>query len=225
MFSYFNSNTDYKEKRKTMIYTNEIIKEINLKKEKRKKIRKIILLPILLLIIFFVVDVFFQKFIQKKSNIQFLGMKPFIVMTGSMEPNLKIGDMVIIKKISSQNEIQVGDIITYSLENGKDTVTHRVINIVKEDGNIFYQTKGDNNNSPDSNLVSFDKILGKKIYQIGEVGEKISYIFSETGIMIICLIILLHYTISNGKRMRIIAREEARRIYNIPKYNKKEESV
>ena len=208
-----------------MIYTNEMIKEINLKKERRKKIRKIIFLPILLLIIFFVVDVFFQKFIQKKRNIQFLGIKPFIVMTGSMEPDIKIGDMVIIKKTLSQKEIQVGDVITYSLENEKDTVTHRVINIVNQDGNIYYQTKGDNNNSPDSNLVSFDKVLGKKIYNISGVGKKITYIYTETGIMIICLIILLHYSISNGKRMRIIAREEARRLYNNPKYKKKEEYV
>ena len=81
-----------------MIYTNEMIESINLKKEKRKKIRKIIFFPILLIIIFFVLDTFFQKFIQKKSNIEFFGMKPFIIMTGSMEPNLNIGDMIISKK-------------------------------------------------------------------------------------------------------------------------------
>lgn len=208
-----------------MIYTNEIIEKINLKKEKRKKIRKIIFYPILLLIIFFVVDIFFQKFVQKKNNVEFFGIKPFIIMTGSMEPNLNVGDMIITKKVSSQDEIQIGDVVTYSLENGRDTVTHRVTDIVYEDGQKLYQTKGDNNNSPDSDLVKFENIIGKKFYNIPGLGMKISYIFTETGIIIMALIILIHYKISSDKTNKIIAREEARKLYNTPKYKEKEESV
>ena len=208
-----------------MIYTNEIIEKINLKKEKRKKIRKIIFFPILLLIIFFVVDIFFQKFVQKKNNVEFFGIKPFIIMTGSMEPNLNVGDMIITKKVSSQDEIQIGDVVTYSLENGRDTVTHRVTDIVYEDGQKLYQTKGDNNNSPDSDLVKFENIIGKKFYNIPGLGMKISYIFTETGIIIMALIILIHYKISSDKTNKIIAREEARKLYNTPKYKEKEESV
>lgn len=207
-----------------MIYTNEMIESINLKKEKRKKIRKIIFFPILLIIIFFVLDTFFQKFIQKKSNIEFFGMKPFIIMTGSMEPNLNIGDMIISKKVS-QGEIGVGDIITFSFNDGKDTITHRINDIIEKDGEKLYQTKGDNNNSPDSELVKFDNIVGKVNYQIRGVGKVMSYIFTGTGIIAIGLIILLHYTITNERKVKILAREEARKLYNTPKYRKKEESL
>ena len=202
-----------------MIYTKEMIEKIYLKKEKRKKILKLFFLPIFIGIIFFVIDVFFQKFIQKEDNIDFFGIKPFIIMTGSMEPSLNIGDMIISKHIS-QNEIQIGDIITFCLEDGKETVTHRIIDITEQDGITFYQTKGDNNNSPDPELVKFENIVGKYDFKIKGVGNILSYIFTATGIIVIGLIMLLHYTISNERRIKVLAREEARRLYNIPRYKK-----
>ena len=83
-----------------------------------------------------------------------------------MEPSLNIGDMIISKHIS-QNEIQIGDIITFCLEDGKETVTHRIIDITEQDGITFYQTKGDNNNSPDPELVKFATSIDSTILQVG----------------------------------------------------------
>ena len=62
-------------------------------------------------------------------------------------------------------------------------------------------------------------------YQIRGVGKVMSYIFTGTGIIAIGLIILLHYTITNERKVKILAREEARKLYNTPKYRKKEESL
>lgn len=206
------------------IYTNDMINKINEKKNKRKKIIKYICLPFLTIIVVFIADILFQKFVQNKENVDFLGYKPFIVMTGSMEPNINIGDMVIVKQIP-QCEIHIGDIITYKVSNGRESVTHRVIEIIEKDGKITYKTKGDNNNSADTDIVTYENILGKVNFQVEGLGNIITYLFTGTGLGIIVLLILIHYSISSDRKIRVIAREEARRLYNVPKYTKKEEAL
>lgn len=206
------------------IYTNEMIRKINEKKQKRKKIIKYFCLPFLAIIVVFIADILFQKFIQNRDNIEFFGYKPLIVMTGSMEPSINIGDMVIVKQ-TEQNNIQIGDVITYTVNNGKESVTHRVIEIIEKNGEKFYRTKGDNNNVADPDIVSYENVLGKVDFQIEGVGKIIAYIFTGTGLGAIALLVLMHYSISSDRRIRVIARQEARRLYNVPKYNKKEEAL
>lgn len=207
-----------------MIYTKEMIEKINLRKEKRKKIINIVSFPLLIIMIFFVLNMFFQRYVQSKKNIDFFGMQSFIVITGSMEPNINIGDFIISKKVS-QNELKVGDVITFRLSDEQDTITHRIINIIDKDEKKLYQTKGDNNDTPDKELIDYEKIVGRVSFRIPKIGKYISYVFTGTGITVIILIMLLHYTFTNERKIRILAREEARKLYNIPKYKKKEESV
>jgi len=206
-----------------MIYTNEMIKNINLKKEKRKKIVKIIFFPVLLILIFFVLNIFFQKFVQKKNNINFFGVKPLIVMTGSMEPNYNIGDLIIVKEIAKEN-ININDVITYSLENGKDTVTHRVVEIVNQDGETMYRTKGDNNNSADSELVKYSQVQGTIFLKIDKIGAFITKFITGAGIVTVLIIFAAVYMYSSKEDEKRLEREYARKMYNVPKY-KKEESI
>ena len=206
------------------IYTNDMINKINEKKNKRKKIIKYICLPFLTIIVVFIADILFQKFVQNKDNIDFLGYKPLMVMTGSMEPSINVGDMVIVKQ-TEEKDIQIGDIITYVVKNGKESVTHRVIEIIEKDGEKFYRTKGDNNNVADPDVVIYENILGKVDFQIEGIGKIIAYIFTGTGLGAIALLVLIHYSISSDRKIRAIARQEARRLYNVPKYNKREEAL
>lgn len=205
------------------IYTKEMINEVNRKRQERKKVIKIICIPFLCLIVLCIVSIFFQKFVQKKQNIDLFGYEPFMVMTGSMEPSINTGDMVIVKQVS-QEEIQIDDVITYTIADGTESVTHRVIGIAEREGEILYQTKGDNNNAADPDLVHYQNILGKVTFTINGLGKTIAYIFTGTGLGAVALLVLLHYSISNDKRTREIAREEARRLYNVPKYVNKEQS-
>jgi len=90
-------------------------------------------------------------------------IKPVGIATGSMYPEIKAGDAVIIKKCTP-NDIVLGDVIEYKM-NGY-TVIHRVIEIYQKDGEFFFITKGDNNDSKDSIPVSEDQLIGKVIYKI-----------------------------------------------------------
>ncbi len=92
------------------------------------------------------------------------------ILSNSMDPIFGPSDVVIYKKLEKNNlqEIQVGDIIIYSVEN--QNIVHRVVDVIEEDGVIKYQTKGDNNNTPDSKLVDISQIKGIYLFSIKYFG-------------------------------------------------------
>lgn len=87
---------------------------------------------------------------------QLFGYSCLKVITGSMEPEIKAGENIIIKKCK---EYKIGDIITY-VTNELEIVTHRIVSKEEE----LYYTKGDANNSQDYNPISISQIYGKVIF-------------------------------------------------------------
>lgn len=87
----------------------------------------------------------------------------FIVLSGSMEKEINIGDIVLVKKIEPRN-LKEGDIISF--EQKGETITHRIVEI--QDKEIY--TKGDNNNSLDIEPVNFNSVKGKVEYKIPKLG-------------------------------------------------------
>lgn len=81
------------------------------------------------------------------------GWETHPVLSGSMEPALKVGGLIVTKPEKIEN-IAVGNIITFQIGAGSK-VTHRVADINPDkEGKIWFQTKGDANEEPDQNLVS-----------------------------------------------------------------------
>lgn len=97
---------------------------------------------------------------------------PSVILTGSMKPIISPGDMILIKKASTQEELerlQVGDIINFNREN--INITHRIIEVLEDDaGNISFRTKGDNNQSEDTDIVELEEINGKLLTHIPKIG-------------------------------------------------------
>ena len=204
-----------------MIYTDEIIKKKNAKKMRFKNFLKILHIPIIALIVFLVIYMGYMKYVKHEKNINLFGFRQYIVATGSMEPKYKVGDLVFIRK-TPEEKIKIGDIINYISENGTDTITHRVTDIIKKDGQTYYQTKGDNNNSEDPELVKYRQVKGKLVFKISKLGTIITNLLTGTGIAILFVFILLSYLRDKNKEEKIIARENARKLYNIPKYEENE---
>lgn len=96
-----------------------------------------------------------------------LPYRPVSIATGSMEPELSVGDMAIIS-VADRDNIEVGDIIKFS--RGGVYVIHRVDGITQEDGQIVYITKGDANNGQDAGYVTADEIEGKVVGKIPTLG-------------------------------------------------------
>ncbi|MBO5375622.1 MAG: signal peptidase I [Bacilli bacterium] len=96
--------------------------------------------------------------------------QPIAIVSNSMYPVFKRGDAVIFSKVNEKSlkEIEKGTIIIYRI--GNQQIVHRVIAIKKVKGEIFYQTKGDANNSPDLELVSKEQIIGIYNLAVGYIG-------------------------------------------------------
>lgn len=93
--------------------------------------------------------------------------QPVAVATGSMEKEIFIGDIVIIKKCSV-NDIIEGDIIQYKLDGY--TVIHRVVTKEQKQGDVYFITKGDNNKQIDMYPVNEEQVIGKVVLKIRYLG-------------------------------------------------------
>ena len=75
-----------------------------------------------------------------------------------MKPNINKGDVVVIEKTNNYKNIKIGDVLAYKYDN--IIIVHRVINILKENDEYYFYTKGDNNNSEDNFVIYEDMIVG-----------------------------------------------------------------
>lgn len=91
------------------------------------------------------------------------------IASGSMTPKIYKGDVVIVDKDEKViNQIKVGQVIAY--EHKGVVIVHRVIDIIEEDNQIFYYTKGDYNESVDNWAVYNEEIIGVVKFKIPYIG-------------------------------------------------------
>lgn len=96
---------------------------------------------------------------------------PSAVATGSMMPMIDPGDVVLVDKITKVEELenlQVGEVIQFKRDH--ILISHRIIEIVEEDGQKRYRTKGDNNSGEDSELVKMEDVKGTIVHVIPKIG-------------------------------------------------------
>lgn len=118
----------------------------------------------------------------------FMGYKPFIVMSGSMETTINIGDLVIVKKVNSSS-IHTGDIIAF--KNGNIVISHRVKEVINDSGTYKFKTKGDNNNVADDFIVSSDAIEGIFVNKIPGLGSILLFLGKPIGLLMVILVIII----------------------------------
>lgn len=112
--------------------------------------------------------------------------KILVVQSGSMEPKIKRMGVVAVKPFSEYKE---GDVITAADPgNPKVTVTHRIVKIEKEGEQIFYITKGDANQDPDTEKRPKEYVLGKVIFSLPFIGYPLSFAKTQTGLIVMIII-------------------------------------
>jgi signal peptidase len=95
-----------------------------------------------------------------------------VISSGSMEPVYHEGDIIFIKETPSQS-IDIGDIVVFEARNGDIPIVHRVVDIVKENGTLYFVTKGDNNPFPDSYYspgIPESRVIGTPVLKIPKIG-------------------------------------------------------
>ena len=98
----------------------------------------------------------------------------YIVRSGSMEPAINVGDVVIAGPLGSGG-IKPGAIVTYAI--GKTLITHRVLSI---DGNTLI-TKGDANENPDPIPVQFSQVKSRYLFRIPYIGYVAGFVRTRPG--------------------------------------------
>ena len=185
-----------------------------MKNEKFKKIFKIIKgiinTIIVIVVMSFVLIVCLQRFSGNK--ISFLDYRMFTVVTGSMEPKYKIGDVLIAKE-KDPSEIKIGDAISYLATKGEiknNVVTHEVVNITKdENGKYLFHSKGLSNLVEDP-VVHEEQLYGVVVHKAKLLSFIRKIISTDIG-MLLFIIIPILYIIVSEMVATLIEKEEKRR--------------
>ena len=115
------------------------------------------------------------------GNIKFM-----TVLSGSMEPAIKTGSVVMTKPASQYN---VGDIITFGpYSKTKPPTTHRIAEVKTTNGLTSYITKGDANNSVDAREVLQKDIVGKVIVDVPYFGYVVAFARKPIGFLLILIV-------------------------------------
>jgi signal peptidase len=107
----------------------------------------------------------------------------FVTLSGSMEPDIAPGDVVIVDASAS---VGVGDVITFS-EDSDVPVTHRIVG--EQDGQ--WVTKGDANEDADARPVSPENVLGRVVLTIPLIGHVILWANTPVGYVVLVLVPLV----------------------------------
>jgi len=118
---------------------------------------------------------------------------PLVVISDSMTIDKEAGtgefnkgDLIIIKKVDPAT-LQKNDVICYMIKdsNGIEVVTHRITNVVEENGTRKFETKGDASPGYDYNLVTYDQVVGIYKSRIAGVGKIAEFLRKPIGNIVV----------------------------------------
>ena len=111
-------------------------------------------------------------------GLRLVGLQPFVVLSGSMEPKYPVGSMIYVAAVDPE-QLRTGDPVTFYL-NDKTVATHRIIEVCDTQA-LAFRTKGDANQTPDGDPIAADRIIGKPVFCIPYLGYVSNYIQQPPG--------------------------------------------
>ena len=140
------------------------------------------------------------------TNNEKMKYNAFIIVSESMEPNIKVGDIILEKKVNEE-ELNKEDIITYK-QDGKN-ITHRIVNIEVIDNITVYTTKGDNNKIEDEKKIVYADIRGKVVAKISFIGMfRLNDMLQKIVLITLVICIIIYIEIRKIDRKRIKRRKK-----------------
>jgi len=162
-----------------------------------RQILSIVLFVLLALLLVYNIALISQSVINPSKTPSFLGIKTYTIVSGSMQPELNIGDIVVVKEVSD-NELNINDIIAY--RSGQNVVTHRIVDINYINGQKQYTTKGDYNNIEDDEILTIKSIEGKVVNRIKYVGNITILLQDKFSIILIMLAFFIYILSKKNKK-------------------------
>lgn len=184
-----------------------------------------VVLVILVIIAIFLVYYFFAtKIYGEKGENYKPAFSLYTILSASMEPNIKVYDVIVDVNVKKPEDIKVGDVITFiSTSNltSNMTITHRVIEVVKDGDNYSYKTQGDANLIPDNTNAEYQKVLGKVLFKIPQLGRIQEFLGQKGGWLVVIVIPALGVIISDILKIFRLSGAKT----NLDKFNQEEEEA
>lgn len=157
-----------------------------------KKIMNVLSVALLVILVLAVMFFFASRIMGEVPSV--FGNYIFRVSSDSMEPTLKVGDVILVRSEAAE-DIHKDDIITYKSKDGSmygREVTHRVVTEPEEkNGTYYYQTQGDAPNAPLDKKITYDQIQGKYVRTLTLFGKVFNFFTTPTGIIVFIGIIIV----------------------------------
>lgn len=178
------------------------------KKEKGGKVGTIIgvILCVLLIPILIInVTMIIKGYTNKDKVPTFLGYAPMIVLSPSMDPAIKEGDLAVVKSVDA-SEIQEGDVISFfdPDSNQGSVLTHRVVAVNQTaSGEITFTTRGDANNADDPSPAKAEDLIGVYRFRIPGAGKIAMFLQTTPGYIVsvaLPLILLIAYELIRRRK-------------------------
>ncbi len=140
--------------------------------------------PIVQIVITLGLALLISPFFFKIDFPHLLGLSAYVVQSGSMEPGIITGDLLLTR---TQSRYEKNDVITF-VDSSSRVVTHRIAAIETENESEHYITKGDANPSNDNELIALKSVIGKVVLVIPKSGFIVSWGQSWQGIIVMIII-------------------------------------
>lgn len=166
-----------------------------MEKNKTKRIFSFVGFFVSLAIFALALSVFILSFTSKSQNrpVELFGYSFAVVVTDSMEPEIKVGDMIIIKSCDIR-DIKVGDNAVYIGQSGNfagKSIVHKVIDVGADENGVWLQTQGIANKLPDPDLVRESFFIGVEKSHSAALGAFISFLRKPLNWLYIIIIIVV----------------------------------
>ena len=143
-------------------------------------------------------------------GVRLVGLRPMIVLSGSMEPTYHTGSLIYVKKVDPAS-LRAGDVITFLLD--EDTVaTHRIVEVVPDETDpsvLRFRTKGDANAVEDGSLVHYLNVVGSPVFSIPGLGYVAGFIQKPPGLYyalalgaVLLLVLILPETLGSEEKKK-----------------------
>lgn len=157
-------------------------KKLRSKRKQKAIMRMVVWALVILLMPFFILSL--VVITNPRDGHNFFGYTVYVVTSESMKGVFDKNDCIVIKKVSSQKDIKIGDDISFIRASDGQIVTHRIIATeTNEYGETVYVTKGVHNPSADPNTVLYSDVIGKRVAVLSALGHVIMFFRTPAGIV------------------------------------------
>ena len=144
------------------------------------KIISTIFSGLFILILLMVSSLFLVPLVPFENNIQIK-----IVESGSMEPAILTGSLVVIRP---QMAYGVGDVVTFESTSADVPTTHRIVGVRESAGQTFFMTKGDANEEADTQEAALRSVIGKVIIAVPYAGFVLDFARQPLGFLFLIIL-------------------------------------